>query len=681
MLKLKELHPKIYRQIHPTLNGTLNPDKVNAGSNKKIWWQCEAFPNHFWDEAPVTRVKSGSDCLICSNKRVLEGFNDLETLKPDLAKKWHPTLNLDLKPSQIFPMSSKNIWWMCDKNAEHAWQATPANMSKAVFGCPFCSGRRPHVGVNDFASKFPQIALEWDSELNGNSKPSDFLPGSPKIVYWRCKNGHSYKAALIARRDGSSCPYCAGTSVLAGFNDIATTNPELLPLFSSKNTVLPSEVQAGSEKKLMWVCEKGHEWLAQVNSLTRGTRCPVCVNKKVIPGLNDFASRFPRLASEYYSDLNDGVPIESVRAGSKKLCVWRCQFGHTWKSTPSNRAHFDSGCPVCKNRDLHVGFNDMKSSHPNLALEFDLELNAPETPLTLIASTHKRLWWKCSQGHSWRATGNARASRNSGCPTCFGLTVLPGFNDLQTKFPDLAKEWDTDKNESLEPHSVSPGTHKKYWWKCNLGHSYEASVSNRTRLETSCPICINQQVLAGYNDLESTFPELLSEWDYSKNLDLVPSQIVARSDKKVWWICNLGHSWKTSPGVRIAVGTGCPSCAKRGYSQAKAGTFYFIQNSFLNARKVGIANQDSQRLEAWIAGGWEVIFQYKSDDGNLILGIETHVLRWIRQDIGLPPYLGPTDIGKLRGWSETFSIEGISNAEVISQIRSTVEALTVEMAK
>lgn len=677
MLKLKELHPDLFVQIHSTMNENLNPDKVNAGSNKKIWWQCDVFPEHVWDEAPVTRVRYQSGCLICSNKRVLPGFNDLETVNPELAKKWHPDLNGDLLPSQIFPKSNKSIWWICNQNSEHVWQAPPSNMSKTSNGCPFCSGHRAHTGANDLGTLYPAIASEWDFERNGELKPGNVLPGSPKSVFWICSLGHSYRAAIISRRDGSSCTYCSGANVLAGFNDLATTNPDLLPLFSPKNEILPSQVQAGSDKKLIWVCQAGHEWVTQVKNLTKGTRCPVCINKKIVIGHNDFASRFPKLAKEYDPDLNDGIPIEKVRAGSTRLFVWRCDLGHTWKSNPKNRTHFDSGCPVCMNRKMAIGVNDMATSHPALATQFDLDRNYPDTPTTLIASTHKMLWWKCDLGHSWKATGNTRVSQNSGCPICSGRTVLPGFNDMETKFPALVGEWDVVKNGSLKPSEVSAGTHRKCWWICKAGHSYLASPTNRTSRNSNCPICLNQQVLAGYNDLESNYPEILAEWDYEKNLELLPSQIVTRSEKKVWWKCNLGHSWKTSPGVRIAVGTGCPTCAKRGYSQAKSGTFYFIQNRNLNARKVGIANQDSQRLDSWVANGWEVLFKFQSENGQLILNLETHILRWIRRDLEYPPYLGVEEIGKLRGWSETFTIDGISNQEVISRIEIEINHLTV----
>jgi hypothetical protein len=246
---------------------------------------------------------------------------------------------------------------------------------------------------------------------------------------------------------------------------------------------------------------------------------------------------------------------------------------------------------------------------------------------------------------------------------------------LVTRYPELAEEWHPSLNDGLDPAQVSGGTHRKVWWLCDKGHDFSATVVQRSSRKTGCPICANQKALAGFNDLASQWPSLLDEWDYARNAPVLPEDVVARSEVKRWWICSQGHSWKTSPGVRIGVGTGCPTCAKRGYSQAASGSFYFIQNPALGSRKVGIANQKSSRLDAWISLGWEVIFKFDSDHGSLILELETRVLRWLRKDLGYPPHLSPSEIGKLRGWSETFSDDGVSNYQVIHKIESELENL------
>ena len=59
---------------------------------------------------------------------------------------------------------------------------------------------------------------------------------------------------------------------------------------------------------------------------------------------------------------------------------------------------------------------------------------------------------------------------------------------LFEEFPELVKEWDYDKNGNLKPDNVTAHSGKKVWWKCKHGHTWETSVSNRSR-GTNCPKC------------------------------------------------------------------------------------------------------------------------------------------------------------------------------------------------
>ena len=78
----------------------------------------------------------------------------------------------------------------------------------------------------------------------------------------------------------------------------------------------------------------------------------------------------------------------------------------------------------------------------NLELKFD--------PSLLTVGSGKKVWWKCSNGHEWQATIDGRNS-GRGCPYCSGNKVLKGYNDLQTINPNLAKEWNYEKNGNLSP--------------------------------------------------------------------------------------------------------------------------------------------------------------------------------------------------------------------------------------
>ena len=68
--------------------------------------------------------------------------------------------------------------------------------------------------------------------------------------------------------------------VLAGFNDLATTQPKIAEQWYQplNGTLTPDMVTCGSSKKVWWQCSEGHIWNAVISSGT-GTRkhgCPVC---------------------------------------------------------------------------------------------------------------------------------------------------------------------------------------------------------------------------------------------------------------------------------------------------------------------------------------------------------------------------------------------------------------------
>jgi DNA-directed RNA polymerase subunit RPC12/RpoP len=98
-----------------------------------------------------------------------------------------------------------------------------------------------------------------------------------------------------------------------------------------------------------------------------------------------------------------------------------------------------------------------------------------------------KVWWKCSKGHEWNATINHR-NQGHGCPYCAGQKVLKGYNDLQTANPDLAKEWNYEKNGNLTPEIFTANSGIKVWWRCAKNHEWQAIIANRNR-GRGCPYC------------------------------------------------------------------------------------------------------------------------------------------------------------------------------------------------
>lgn len=127
--------------------------------------------------------------------------------------------------------------------------------------------------------------------------------------------------------------------------------------------------------------------------------------------------------------------------------------------------------------------------------------------------------------------------------------------------PKLAKEWHKQKNGTLTPFQVTPGSSKKVWWKCSKGddHEWLSSVAHRSN-GRGCPMCSGRKVVRS-NCLEQVAPELAKQWYYEKNENLKPSQVTASSNKKVWWKCPKGddHEWQSSINGRNGKAS-CPFC-------------------------------------------------------------------------------------------------------------------------
>ena len=161
-------------------------------------------------------------------------------------------------------------------------------------------------------------------------------------------------------------------------------------------------------------------------------------------------------------------------------------------------------------------------------------------------------------GHHYQARVDHRTVMKSGCPFCAGKKVLRGFNDLESKYPQIAKEWDFSKN-SIAPSDVIWGSNKSFWWICPRGHHYRARVAHRTKVNSGCPYCSNRRLLEGFNDFATLHPVLAREWDFERN-PIRPSQITQSDTRMVWWICDHGHHFQATVKQRVRNNKKCPYC-------------------------------------------------------------------------------------------------------------------------
>ena len=530
----------------------LESKTLTLGSHKKVWWKCKK--GHEW-QASIAHRNNGRGCPYCSGNKLLKGINDLKTVNPKLAKEWNCEKNGELTASDVFPSSNKKVWWKCSKG--HEWQATIAHRNNNR-GCPICSGKRILESFNDLATTHPSLVEEWDLEKNKNLLPTEISKGSEKNVWWKCKRGHSWRAKVYSRVSGVGCPHCVKelqTSFpeKAVFFYIKRTFPDAIANYHS-NQMKSLELDIFIPSLKIGIEYDGERWhqnherdmyknrlCAEMGIILiriREPSCPIlldelsiCIyreSKKV--GLDKtisflFASICEITNNEYIVDINlerDSIAILELLNSTEKE-------------------------------------NSIFQVNPKLANEWDYQKNGHLLPNMITFGSDKKIWWICPLGHSYLSSVSSRV-RGRGCPICSGKTVLEGYNDFASRCPDLLSEWDYTKN-SITPDSIAYGSDKKVWWKCDKGHSYTASINNK-RARAKCPFCLGKKVLAGFNDIATTHPLLLAEWNYQKD-ELIPTSISAGSHKKVWWKCQkCGNEWN-APAYNRTHGHGCPKCAKQ----------------------------------------------------------------------------------------------------------------------
>ena len=134
------------------------------------------------------------------------------------------------------------------------------------------------------------------------------------------------------------------------------------------------------------------------------------------------------LMAEWNWERNKDITPSQLTLGSSKKVWWKCEKGHEWQAMIGNR-NKGSGCPYCSGRYAVKGENDLQTINPTLAKEWNYEKNNGLTPVDVMPNSDKKVWWKCSKGHEWRATIGSR-NTGSGCPVC--------NSEQNTSFPEYA---------------------------------------------------------------------------------------------------------------------------------------------------------------------------------------------------------------------------------------------------
>jgi uncharacterized Zn-finger protein/very-short-patch-repair endonuclease len=468
---LQTTNPSLAEEWNYEKNNGLTPMDVMPNSNKKAWWKCSK--DHEWQATIIDR-NNGYSCPYCSGKKVLKGYNDLQTVNPTLADTWNYEKNGALKPENFTANSGQKVWWKCSNG--HEWQATIASRNSGN-GCPVCNSERqtsfPEYAIVYYLQKY---GLDVLHSYRGRGYELDiYIPSKKIAIEYDGSFWHENKT----RKDLEKNKKCKKDGI---------------KLYRIREG-LPSL----NDSSIDFVVQKGQKDLQKIlkNLLSEIIKLNIDVNLErdtiAIENLREYTEKHnsilisnPEIAREWNYEKNGNLKPEHFAANSNKKVWWKCEKGHEWEASiySRNKGH---GCPYCSSIKVLKGYNDLQTVNPALAKEWNYEKNKELTPTDVMSNSGKRVWWKCGKGHEWQAC-IAHRNKGSGCPYCSGRYAIEGENDLQTVNPSLAKEWNYEKNDGLTPMDVLPNSNKKVWWKCSEGHEWQARIADRNK-GRGCPIC------------------------------------------------------------------------------------------------------------------------------------------------------------------------------------------------
>jgi hypothetical protein len=203
---------------------------------------------------------------------------------------------------------------------------------------------------------------------------------------------------------------------------------------------------------------------------------------------------------------------------------------------------------------------------PEVASQWHPSKNGDHQSRDVKPKSSRRAWWLCpaAPDHEWEATVASRSS-GRGCPFCAPFNTLPSstnnFGDHGP--PEIVAEWDDAANGGLGPRDVTRRSHQKVWWRCDIAddHRWMAVVGSRAKGH-GCPFCRGLKGSSTNNLRDHGPSEVVAQWDAKGNAPLRPEDLPLKSEKRVWWKCDVAddHRWRAIVSSRVA-GRGCPYCA------------------------------------------------------------------------------------------------------------------------
>ena len=541
---LKTEFPEIYKEWDFKKNKNIDPLTVALGSNKKYWWVCKL--GHSWQTTMHRRTSRGDGCKKCSyaNRPKLL-FKDEH---PEFFKEINinKNKNLDLENLRVVETNEK-IWWTCSI-CNYDFQTSPKNRRKwhkvGVCSHEVLIKRKEYNPSKSIKNKAPELVKYFDIEKNYPLKPDLVSYSAKKKYWWICDNGHSYqqspsnKSTILHRDKKINCPECKGR-LLTDQTKLSIKNKRVSSEWDySKNKTTPDKIHWKDRNNYWWKCKFGHSWTTSVYHRTRSkSDCPSCRLPSSLPEIRIYCELISLIKNVRHrfktkEKIECDVYLEDYRLGIEYDGFY-FHKDRLSKDIQKNKVLKKLGYKILRVREnglkptgcneIFITKNGLRKQDLNKILQF-VESNGIKIPkLNEYLKLHDFINEKQYKKIQY-------------------FLPAPPYNESFVKhYPEIADEFDLEKNKPLTPDLFYPNSAKRVWWLCKKNnHSWEALISNRTSRKSGCPKCSLLYRKENMKETEKSiyykYPETREEYNADKN-ELNIKTLRPRSRTKVWWIC------------------------------------------------------------------------------------------------------------------------------------------------
>jgi len=606
---LKSEYPDIFKQLHPQYNSHINTAKITSKSHKNLWWYCQADPefSHFFKDSVANRTKHGTfRCKICESAG---------GKRKDLLSHWdysHYVQPFNYRNGRIWTLfdvrigSTEKAHWRCPKG--HVEPELWSIAAKAARGQGKKQKQKPIcTRCHSIVCTHPEIAKLFDQE-NNVKDVWDITAGVADEVNWKCDKGHSYpmrvstKVRDFKKYSGNGCNICSGHLIIAEINSLAAKFPSLLNEWHwEKNQALgisPYELGPGSNKNAYWICSKHKPYKATLGNRTHKTNptsCPKCksqtsrnelriyfefkaIFERVEHRLKDYGGEIDIYLPEYSLGIEyDGFRYHQNNVEKDKLQIERLKLKHIQLVRVREKPLKKLG-----EHDIVVKPNKLISHHDiAVLLENVLQLKSNELCQNIVS--------KCEA----YIQDGIFIAEDEYVDTVINRFGVPFEQSLAAKFPEVANDWDLEKNFPYTADIITPGvagnaSDELFYWKCPVDQkhpSYPMRVYSRTgKSKQGCPRCAGRYATRD-NNLELKHPTHAKMFNEAENFSntgepLVASMIKPNSGIKYDWVCPYGHLIQSKSPDEIVKNKeylGCQICRQHAIS---SGTHKFAHQKF-----------------------------------------------------------------------------------------------------